>query len=195
MNRLELLKGNKEWKENLLKEQPDFFTTQKVQTPHYLWIGCSDSRFSPNIITNTQLGDLFVYRNIGNQIHDHDEALMSVLEFALFQLKIKSIILAGHYGCGAIESCCKNQSYSPRLDEWLSPLKDFCQTELKNYAQTEDTSPDILKDLCRKNVTQQIKKLKDLPIVQECTEKYFQPEIFGLIYDVYTGSLEGIEKL
>ena len=122
-----LLNNNKEWAERVRKETPDFFTKLKrQQKPKYLWIGCSDSRVPANQITGLLPGDVFVHRNISNQVINTDMNLMCVLQYAVEVLKVKHIIVCGHYGCGGI-AAVKQNATSGMLEHWLENVRR-CRT-------------------------------------------------------------------
>jgi len=109
---LALLDGNKKWALNRIKDDPDYFKRMRiVQTPEYLWIGCSDSRVPETEITGTEAGKLFVHRNIANMVVHTDLNLLSVLEYGVEILKVKHIILCGHYGCGGVKAAMENTIY------------------------------------------------------------------------------------
>src|SRR4051812_29203706 len=140
-----LLLENKAWAKEQLEEDPEFFhRLSSLQTPEFLWIGCSDSRVPADKITGTQPGEIFVHRNIANMVVHTDVNLLSVLDYAVNYLKVKHVIVCGHYGCGGIKAAMSNQDFKPVLNMWLRNIKDVYHVhkdELNNIAD-EDTKTD-----------------------------------------------------
>ena len=119
-----LLLENKAWATQQVKKDPEFFSRLlEIQTPEFLWIGCSDSRVPADKITGTQPGEIFVHRNIANMVVHTDTNLLSVLEYAVVVLKVKHIIVCGHYGCGGIRAAMENRSLGI-INKWLRNIKD-----------------------------------------------------------------------
>jgi carbonic anhydrase len=119
-----LLLENKAWATEKVGLDPDFFNRlEKVQSPEYLWIGCSDSRVPANEITNTQPGEMFVHRNIANVVDHTDLNMLSVVQYAVEVLKVKHVIVCGHYGCGGVKAAMGNKSFG-LIDNWLRNIKD-----------------------------------------------------------------------
>src|SRR5258708_27229507 len=120
-----LLQENKAWAKEKLKDDPEFFNRlSAIQTPDFLWIGCSDSRVPADKITGTQPGEIFVHRNIANMVVHTDVNLLSVLEYAVAHLKVKHVIVCGHYGCGGIKAAMTNHDFKQVLNMWLRNIKD-----------------------------------------------------------------------
>src|SRR6188768_221865 len=120
-----LLQDNKAWAARKLAEEPDFFDRLlHVQTPEFLWIGCSDSRVPANEITGTQPGEIFVHRNVANLVVNADVNLLAVLDYAVNHLKVKHVIVCGHYGCGGVKAALTNHDFSAMLNVWLRNIKD-----------------------------------------------------------------------
>ena len=120
-----LLLENKAWATEKTSVDPEYFSRlSKVQTPEFLWIGCSDSRVPANEITGTQPGEIFVHRNIANMVIHTDINLLSVLDYAVNFLKVKHIVVCGHYGCGGVKAAITNNDYKALLNMWLRSLKD-----------------------------------------------------------------------
>ena len=121
---LRLLENNKNWVKEQLNLDPTYFEKlSKGQSPEYLWIGCSDSRVPANQITGTEPGEVFVHRNIANMVVHSDMNMLSVLSYAVEVLKVKHIIVCGHYGCGGVIAAMKNQQFG-LIDNWLRHIKD-----------------------------------------------------------------------
>src|SRR5437764_9703923 len=120
-----LLLENKAWAGEMLDADPDYFNRlSALQAPEFLWIGCSDSRVPSNEITGTQPGEIFVHRNVANLVVHTDVNLLSVLDFAVNHLKVKHIIVCGHYGCGGVKASLTNHDYKYVLNMWLRNIKD-----------------------------------------------------------------------
>jgi carbonic anhydrase len=120
----ELLDGNQKWAAEVKRDKPDFFEKlSKLQTPEYLWIGCSDSRVPANEITGTLPGAIFVHRNIANVVQLTDYNMLSVVFYAVKHLKVKHIIVCGHYGCGGVLAAMSKKSFG-FIDGWLSNIKN-----------------------------------------------------------------------
>src|SRR5690606_6228667 len=121
----QLLQGNKDWVASTLKEDPEYFEKLSAgQTPPVLWIGCSDSRVPANQITGTQPGEIFVHRNIANVVLHTDMNMLSVLDYAVSILKVKHVVVCGHYGCGGIAAALSNKQFG-LIDNWLRNIKDI----------------------------------------------------------------------
>src|SRR5947207_5865005 len=120
-----LLLENKAWAQEMIEDDPDYFNRlAHLQTPEFLWIGCSDSRVPANEITGTQPGEIFVHRNIANLVIHTDVNLLSVLDYAVNHLKVNHVIVCGHYGCGGVKAAMSNQDFKQVLNSWLRHIKD-----------------------------------------------------------------------
>src|SRR4026208_1264335 len=128
-----LLEDNKEWAHNKVKTDPFFFDRLlHVQMPQFLWIGCSDSRVPPNEITQTQPGEIFIHRNVANLVVNTDVNLLSVLDYAVNHLKVRHVIVCGHYGCGGIKAALTNHDFKHVLNMWLRNVKDVYRIHRKD---------------------------------------------------------------
>ena len=120
-----LLLENKAWAQEMVERDPDYFNRlTHLQTPEFLWIGCSDSRVPANEITGTQPGEIFVHRNIANLVIHTDVNLLSVLDYAVNHLKVNHVIVCGHYGCGGLKAAMTKHDYKYVLNMWLRNIKD-----------------------------------------------------------------------
>ena len=186
-----LLTGNKQWAKDKLKDNPDFFKKLTLgQNPEYLWIGCSDSRVPANEITNTQSGEIFVHRNIANLVVSTDMNLLSVLYFAVETLKVKHVIVCGHYGCGGVLAAMENKDQG-FVNNWLRNIKEVYNKhskELEAMADFKERS-DRLVEL---NVIEQVHNLAKTRIVQEHWKKR-ELEIHGWVYGVQDGLIKDLE--
>ena len=151
-----LLQENKAWANEKVKADPEYFDRlAHLQTPEFLWIGCSDSRVPANEITGTQPGEIFVHRNVANLVINTDVNLLSVLDYAVNHLKVKHVIVCGHYGCGGIKAAITNHDFKAVLNMWLRNIKDVYRihrTELDKI-NNEEQKADRLVEL---NVQEQI---------------------------------------
>ncbi len=181
-----LLLNNKAWAEDRIEENPDYFKKlAALQTPEYLWIGCSDSRVPANEVTGTAPGEIFVHRNIANMVVHTDINLLSVLTYAVDVLEVKHVIVCGHYGCGGVKAAMGND-YLPLINNWLRNIKDVYKanrTELKSI-QDEEKQFDRLVEL---NVLEQVHHLAETNIVQGAWKKREMPLIHGWVYGLNNG--------
>lgn len=192
-----LLDRNKKWSEMVFKENPDFFKNlAKGQQPESLWIGCSDSRVSANKVVNVQPGELFVHRNIANLVIEEDLNCQSVLEYAVKALKVKHIIVCGHYGCGGVQAALNaviDKETDPSLknvNQWLEPIFETYKAnkhELENLTEKEQFNR-----LCELNVADQVENIWNSAIIKNTMESNQIISVHGLIYDLETGKLKDL---
>ena len=188
----DLLENNKDWAANINREDPKFFSKiSNQQSPEYLWIGCSDSRVPANQLLGLLPGEIFVHRNIGNLVIHTDLNCMSVIEYAVKVLKVKHIILTGHYDCGAIKAAMKKQSFGV-LDGWLRNIKDL-HVQYSGAFHPKMTEKQRLDYLTELNVIEQAKNICHTTCVQEAWEKGQDLTVHGLIYSVKDGKLKDLE--
>ncbi len=185
-----LIKGNKNFAEAKLFQDPDYFKKlSKGQNPDYLWIGCSDSRVPANEITNTQSGEIFVHRNIANLVIHTDTNLLSVLEYAVKFLKVKHIIVCGHYGCGGVNAAMSNTKHG-FVDNWLRSIKD---TYHKNEKELEAIKDKLQRSnrLTEMSVIEQVRNLAKTNIVQDAwTER--ELHLHGWVYGLGSGIINDL---
>lgn len=188
----ELLQDNKAWAAEMLSGDPDFFNKLSgIQTPEFLWIGCSDSRVPANQITNTQPGEIFVHRNVANLVINTDVNLLSVLDYAVNHLKVKHVIVCGHYGCGGIKASMSKTDYNQVLNMWLRNIKDvhrLHREELDSIAD-EDQKFDRLTEL---NVQEQIFNLAKTSIIQRAWKEDNRPDLHGWVYGLKDGIIKPV---
>ena len=186
-----LFERNQEWASAITKEQPDFFEQlSQQQAPEYLWIGCSDSRVPANQIVNLPPGEVFVHRNIANVVVHTDLNCLSVIQFAVDVLKVKHIIVCGHYGCGGIHAAMENHEHG-LIDNWLRHIKDVARF---NADKLKGLEPDEKCDLlCELNVIEQVANVCNTTTVQEAWRKGAELSIHGWIYDIKNGILKDLE--
>ncbi len=188
----ELLEANKEWASQMLSVDPAFFDElAKTQTPEFLWIGCSDSRVPANQITGTNPGEIFVHRNIANLVVHTDVNMLSVLEYAVMHLKVKHVIVCGHYGCGGVKAAMGNNDFNQILNMWLRVIKDVYRHNRGELEAIEDIDEraDRLVEL---NVREQAEKLCKTSIIQKAWKDRQGPEIHGWVYGLKDGKLKEI---
>ncbi len=184
-----LLLENKAWAKEMVEDDPGFFERLvNVQKPDFLWIGCSDSRVPPDKITQTQPGQIFIHRNIANMVVHTDLNLLSVLQYAVEVLKVKHIIVCGHYGCGGVKAAMTRHSFGI-INKWLRNIKDvyrYHQDEIEALA-SEDEKVNRLIEL---NVKEQVLNLAKTSIVQSAWLKDNSPHLHGWVYDLHDGVLQ-----
>ncbi|MBK6937081.1 MAG: carbonic anhydrase [Chitinophagaceae bacterium] len=190
-----LLQENKEWAAKKLAENPAYFERLvHVQTPEFLWIGCSDSRVPPDQITQTDPGEIFIHRNVANLVVNTDVNLMSVLDFAVNHLKVKHIVVCGHYGCGGIKAAMSNKDYNQALNMWLQNIKDIYRIHRKEIdeLQNEEQKQKFLTEL---NVKEQVFNLAKTAIIQKAWNADKRPDLHGWVYDLHDGIIHPIVEL
>lgn len=189
-----LLLANKAWIKEKLALRPDFFKQlAKEQKPEFLWIGCSDSRVPAEEITGTQPGELFVHRNIANVMVHTDFNLLSVLQFAVDFLKVKHIIVCGHYGCGGVKAALSHQRFG-LLNKWLRNIKDVYRLHREDIESHQD-DVSRLNRLVELNVIEQVNNLAKTSIVQRAWHKEGRPVIHGWVYGLDSGELKELLKM
>ena len=185
-----LLERNQAWAAAIKAEDPDFFSDlSKQQNPEYLWIGCSDSRVPANQIVNMPPGEIFVHRNIANVVVHTDLNCLSVIQYAVEFLKVRHIIVCGHYGCGGVRAAMDDEQYG-LLDSWLRHIKDverFNEERLKNLSPDEQFNL-----LCELNVKEQFTNVCNTPVVQSAWEAGVKLTVHGLIYSIENGILRSL---
>ena len=190
-----LLKNNRQWANDLIEEEPDFFKNlSSLQNPEFLWIGCSDSRVPADKITGTMPGEIFVHRNISNMVVHTDVNLLSVLDFAINHLSVKHVIVCGHYGCGGVKAAMTNHDYNYVLNMWLRNIKDVYRLhreELDNIAD-EEKRTDRLVEL---NVKEQVMHLAKTSIIQRAWQNEKRPNLHGWVYGLKDGIINPVFEM
>jgi carbonic anhydrase len=187
-----LFENNDAWAHSVLADDPDFFRRSKrKQEPHFLWIGCADSRVPAEAVTGSIPGDIFVHRNIGNQVWDTDLNLLSVLHYAVNVLQVKHVIVCGHTNCGAIKAAYGGKRFGI-VDHWLSDIRNVMRW-YKAELDALDTQQERLERLSELNVLRQVEVLARTPTVGEAWARRKRPLLLhGLVYDVANGHLRSI---
>lgn len=184
-----LLANNKSWAQECVKKNPDYFKKLLgIQNPQYLWIGCSDARVPANTIVGLNSGEVFVHRNVANQVIHSDLNSLSVIQFAVEFLHVTDIIVCGHYGCGGVRGALENKRLG-LIDNWLRHIKDL---SVRNKIELEKISDfdQRVNRLCELNVHQQVINVGGTSSVQEAWEAGRPLSIHGLIYDLSDGLLK-----
>ncbi len=186
-----LFEKNKEWADKIKEEDPNFFPQlSKQQAPEYLWIGCSDSRVPANQIVNLPPGEVFVHRNIANVVVHTDLNCLSVVQFAVEVLKVKHIIVCGHYGCGGVKASMDNHRHG-LIDNWLRHIKDVSRFHEKELSLL--TEEDRFNRLCELNVIEQVKNVGNSTVVQNAWQQGENLTLHGWIYSIRNGMLTDLD--
>lgn len=184
-----LIENNRNWAKQIKETNPDFFSElSKQQEPDYLWIGCSDSRVPPTTLVKLKPGELFVHRNVANVVVHTDLNCLSVLQFAIDFLKVKHVIVCGHYGCGGVRAALENQKLG-LIDNWLrhvQDVRDKYEAEL-NAIEDVDKRSNRLSEL---NVFEQVMNVCQTTIVQDAWERGQDLTVHGFVYDLRDGLMK-----
>jgi carbonic anhydrase len=187
-----LLLENKAWASEIKADDPEYFERlSHLQTPQFLWIGCSDSRVPADKITGTQPGEIFVHRNIANLVIHTDVNLLSVLDYAVNHLQVEHVIVCGHYGCGGIKAAMTKHDYKYVLNMWLRNIKDV----YRMYSQELEAIPDLEKRtdrLTELNVKEQVMHLAKTSIVQRAWKNDRKPQLHGWVYGLKDGLIKPV---
>src|SRR6478735_8273430 len=187
-----LLLQNKAWVQQKNQEDKDFFgRLSKIQTPDFLWIGCSDSRVPANEITGTDPGEVFVHRNIANMVVHTDMSMLSVLDYAVNVLEVKHVVVCGHYGCGGVLAAMGNKQIG-LIDNWIRHIKDVYRMHVDEL--------DLITDIKAKqdrfielNVIEQVYDLGKTSIIQNAWQKRGGPVVHGWVYDIRNGLIKDLK--
>ena len=191
----ELLKDNKAWAAEKVAKDPLFFKNlSDIQTPEFLWIGCSDSRVPANEITNTQPGEIFVHRNVANLVINNDVNLLSVLDYAVNHLKVKHVIVCGHYGCGGVKAATTNNDFNQVLNMWLLNIKDIYRIHREELDAISDEGKRVDR-LVELNVQEQILNLAKTSIIQRAWKNDQRPDLHGWVYGLKDGIINPIFEM
>lgn len=189
--RKRLFEQNRRWAAQMTREDPSFFADlAQLQTPDYLWIGCSDARVPANEIVGLKPGELFVHRNIANLVHDIDINCLSVLVYAVDVLKVRHIIVCGHYGCGGVRAAMDRTEVG-LVDNWLKPIRSLYQQHVEELEAISDREARLAR-LCELNVRHQVKTVCRTPTVQHAWRRGQELSVHGFIYDLHDGILKDI---
>jgi len=189
---LDLIKGNDQFIQAVQREDPDFFDNlAKGQHPQFLWIGCADSRVPPSEVTNVKPGSIFVHRNIANVVVHTDSNLLSVAYYAIKVLRVKHVIVCGHYGCGGVQAAMTKKRFG-YIDGWLGHLKDVYRIHKEELDTISDEQKRFDK-FVELNVIEQVNNLAATPFIQEEWESGEFPYIHGWVYDLKSGKINQLD--
>ncbi|EPJ46776.1 MAG: carbonic anhydrase [Osedax symbiont Rs1] len=186
-----LFQQNLEWANDIKENDPEFFTRlSQQQAPEYLWIGCSDSRVPANQIVNLPPGEIFVHRNIANLVVHTDLNCLSVIQYAVEILKVKHIIVCGHYGCGGINAAMEDTDHG-LIDNWLGHIKDVSRFNADKLDQLSGREKQDM--LCELNVKEQVINVCNTTIVQNAWRRGDTLSIHGWVYSIKNGIIKDLE--
>ncbi len=186
--------ANRSWIQTIKNVDEDYFKKLSLgQSPKYFWIGCADSRMAETVITRSQLGELFVHRNIANLVHAEDEGLMAGLRYAVDYLKVKHIVVAGHYSCGGVKAAY-DELDDKYLKGWVSDIKATLDTNREEIANI-DSETEKLNRLSELSVLKQVEKLASFDIIKDAWARGQRLFIHGWIFDVATGELNSLKEI
>ena len=185
----DLLDNNKAWAQKVTEQYPDFFEKlSKQQTPEYLWIGCSDSRVPATEIVNMMPGEIFVHRNVSNQVIHTDMNCLSVVQYAVEVLKVKHIMVVGHYGCGGVRAAIESDKPLGLIDNWLRHIRDVYFQHSALLEPIADSHKKVDR-LCEVNVIEQVKNVCNTTMVREAWDRGQVLNVHGWIYGLDNGLL------
>jgi carbonic anhydrase len=190
----QLLLSNKAWAQELVEENPLFFQRQAAgQRPEFLWIGCSDSRVSPEQMTQTPPGGMFLHRNIANLVNEGDLNLMSVLQFAVLVLKVRHVIVCGHYACGGIKAVLEGGVTGP-VDKWLDTAREVLDNH-RDEIEMQDSDEARVNRFVEVNVRDQLVKLAQTETVQQAFAEGQELWLHGWVYDIRDGHIKPMMEI
>lgn len=191
---VKLLLSNEAWRKEKLELREDFFQSAvRGQKPEFLWIGCSDSRVPAEDVTGSEPGELFVHRNIANQVSESDLSVLSVLQYAVEALQVQHIILCGHYNCGGVLHAMQHED-SGVLGQWLAQLKAIYRSHADELQQLADSALrfDRMVEL---NVAAQLRNVSRTAVVRKAWAQGQGPHLHGWVYDLRSGKLKELETM
>ncbi len=188
-----LFENNKRWAERIRQQDPDFFSKlSQQQSPEYLWIGCSDSRVPANQIVGLLPGEIFVHRNIANQVVHSDLNCLSVLQFAVDILKVRHVIVCGHYGCGGVQAALRRTRVG-LADNWLRHVQDV-QLKHANHLAAISGDAESANRLCELNVIEQVANVCQTTVACDAWERGQALSIHGWIYGIQNGHIRDLHS-
>jgi carbonic anhydrase len=189
-----LLENNRKWVQDRLAADPEYFRGRAHgQTPHYLFIGCSDSRVPANEITGTEAGEMFVHRNIANQVVPNDINMLSVLQYAVEVLDVKHVIVCGHYECGGVKAAAQRDVHYGLVDNWLSGIRTIQRLHGRELDAVEDEKARTNR-LVELSVIHQVYNLTLTPVVRQAWERGQRPLLHGWVYSLENGLLRELVR-
>jgi carbonic anhydrase len=188
----DLLARNLAWSEQRQAQEPDYFTRlAALQAPEFFWIGCSDSRVPANVVAGLDPGEVFVHRNVANVVHSTDMNLLSALEFAVETLRVREIIVCGHYGCGGVKAATEDMPHG-LADHWLEPIRRIARAYAVDLAQEPDMEARRNR-LAELNVVEGVRRVCETPIMQNAWRQRANIRVHGLIYGLKDGRLRDLD--
>ncbi|MCO4798906.1 MAG: carbonate dehydratase [Colwelliaceae bacterium] len=187
-----LFKNNRVWAEKIKQEDPTFFKSlSEQQNPEYLWIGCSDSRVPANELLGMQPGEVFVHRNIANQVIHTDLNCLSVIQYAVEILHVKHIIVCGHYGCGGVQASLDTESYG-LIDNWLRHIEDVYRFHQEKLDAINNDKEKV-NVLCELNVIEQVANVSNTTILRNAWKNKQDIKVHGFVYNLHDGILKNLD--
>ena len=187
-----IFEKNIHWSKRIQQYNPDFFINlSKQQNPDYLWIGCADSRVPANEIIDLPPGEVFVHRNIANVVVHSDLNCLSVIQYAVEILKVKHIIVCGHYGCGGVKAAMEDSDHG-LIDNWLQHIKDVYRFHKKKINKVKDEE-EKFNLLCELNVIEQVANVCNTTVVKNALKNKAELSIHGWIYGINNGIIKDLE--
>jgi carbonic anhydrase len=188
----DILARNRDWSAKRQAQEPGYFTRlADLQAPEFFWIGCSDSRVPANVVAGLDPGEVFVHRNVANIIHSSDMNMLSALEFAVEALKVREIIVCGHYGCGGVKAATEDLPHG-LADHWLEPIRRLSRA----FAVDLSRQPDLEAQrdrLAEFNVVEGVRRVCETPILQRAWTRGAKVRVHGLIYGLKDGLLRDLD--
>ncbi len=186
-----LFENNEAWAQAKEASDPGFFERHAGgQSPKYLWIGCADSRVPPNQLLGLDPGEIFVHRNIANQVHHSDLSMLSVVQYAVEHLKVEHVIVCGHYGCGGVAASVDGQRHGI-VDNWIKPIADVAEAHEGELAEMDEAGK--LDRLCELNVLAQARNLSRSTVLEDARNRGQKLEIHSWIYGLADGKVKSLQ--
>ncbi len=186
-----LFENNEAWAKGKIASDPSFFEEgAKGQSPKYLWIGCADSRVPPNQILGLDPGEIFVHRNIANQVHHSDLSMLSVVQYAVEHLKVEHVIVCGHYGCGGVAASVDGQRHGI-VDNWIKPIADVAEAHESELAGLDEAGK--FDRLCELNVLAQARNLSRSTVLEDARNRGQKLDIHSWIYGLADGKVKSLQ--
>ena len=192
MNFQDLLDNNRRWVDETTAREPEFFRElAAVHQPHFLWIGCSDARVPANVVTGTSAGEMFVHRNIANQVSPTDPNFLAVLQYAVEALGVKDVIVCGHQNCGGVKAALAGQAPAPHVDGWLANLRMLVRLHDEELAELREPDEKAQR-LVELNVMEQVHNLSRTPVVQRAWAEGKELRLHGWVYRLDDGRIRDL---
>lgn len=186
-----IFQKNTEWADRKIAKDPAYFNRlADQQNPEHFWIGCSDSRVPANVVAGLEPGEVFVHRNVANVIHSSDLNMLSALEYAVENLKVKHVIVCGHYGCGGIKACTEDYPHG-LVDHWLEPIRRIADRSLHELVVLNGEEA-RLNRLAELNVIDGVERICQTPIIRKAWDNGSNVAVHGLIYGLKNGHLRDL---